>query len=56
MLKCGQKGNTRYTFGGTEGDVKEIKDAKKYIYCISCGVKNILNASFCKKCGLKLDK
>ncbi len=54
MLKCGQKNNTKYTFGLRKEQREEIeKEAMITIYCSSCGSKCLKNSIFCSNCGEK---
>ena len=55
MLKCGQKNNTKYTFGlrkeqMVEGDRKEITTALRY----KCGSMCREGSKFCSSCGAKM--
>lgn len=60
MLKCGQKDNTKYTFGMTK-ELKEQreeieKEAMVTIYCSSCSKKCKTGMNFCPHCGEKLNE
>ena len=57
FLKCGQKNNTRYTFGLRKEQREEIevsKEAMGTIHCSSCGKSCNKNANFCRHCGAKI--
>ena len=58
MLKCGQKNNTRYTFGLRKEQRDEVegvaKEAIITIYCSSCGKLCKQGANFCQHCGVKM--
>ena len=52
MLKCGQKNNTKYTFGITKEQREAIeKEAMVTIYCSSCSKKCTGEMNFCPQCG-----
>ncbi len=54
MLKCGQKNNTKYTFGITKEQKEEIEKEASIIYCSNCGSKCLKNSKFCSNCGKEL--
>ena len=57
MLKCGQKDNTKYTFGLRKEQREEnkvAKEAMRMMQCSSCGKKCRKGSSFCSSCGAKL--
>ena len=54
MLKCGQKNNTKYTFGITKEQKEEIKEATNILCCSSCGSKCLKNSKFCSNCGKEI--
>jgi len=53
MLKCGQKDNTKYSFGIKKSQIEEEK-IETYLFCFSCGKKINKNTNFCPSCGEKV--
>jgi len=54
MLKCGQKNNTNYTFGVTDKQIEEKKEAAHNIHtCSHCGQTSMVKTNFCPNCGLE---
>ena len=54
FLKCGQKENTKYTFGLRKEQMEEeIREANK-ICCASCGTCLTKKMKFCPSCGEEL--
>ncbi len=55
MLKCGQKNNTKYTFGITKEQKEEIeKEAMITMYCSSCSAVYKKGSKFCSNCGKEI--
>jgi hypothetical protein len=55
MLKCGQKGNTKYIFGLRKEQIEVIeKEAMIMIYCPQCNKPCKKDSSYCQHCGAKL--
>ena len=55
MIKCGQKDNTKYTFGITK-EQREVMEKKAMvtIYCPSCGKECKTGMNFCPHCGWQI--
>ncbi len=51
MLKCGQKDNTKYSFGIKEC---QITEEKTDVFCSNCGKKVNEKMIFCSSCGEKI--
>jgi uncharacterized OB-fold protein len=51
--KCGQQNNTHYTFGVTDKQMKEDKEAQTVIKhtCPHCGQTSTIKTNFCPTCG-----
>ncbi len=58
FLKCGQKENTKYTFGLRKEQRDEIETSKEVIaaviHCSSCGKSCRQGSKFCQNCGAKV--
>jgi len=58
MLKCGQTGNKKYTFGLRKEQREEAEELKKTVaetfHCASCGLSTPSKANFCPHCGAKI--
>jgi len=58
ILKCGQKDNTKYTFGVRKEQIEEVERTEKKevtkICCASCGTCLTKKMRFCPSCGEEL--
>jgi len=58
FLKCGQKENTKYTFGLRKEQRDEIEENKKVVAsvlcCSTCGKSCKQGSKFCPTCGKEL--
>ena len=58
FLKCGQKENTKYTFGLRKEQREEIEESREVIasamHCSSCSKTCKQGSKFCPACGGKL--
>ena len=58
FLKCGQKENTKYTFGLRKEQREEIEENREVrasaMHCSSCGKTCKHGSKFCPACGGKL--
>ena len=58
MLKCGQTGNKKYTFGLRKEQVERAEDTTEKVAetscCSECGVCIPQKSSYCPNCGAKI--